>query len=564
MAFVSAGTSEPLKILDELLETNKSLPPKDSSTEPSPSGQSPLPVDSESPKEGETRDDGDDSDDEEGEDDDELIGPEELEEELEEAIQRKQVVVEEKATFFFDVKGDPSKAKPSKEPVKIPDRPSSRSSSSSEEVILFKGRDSQRRVQPTTEITMTQMRTEIQVVEEQILAGPSTLLTQTRKKKTKSKRLRKARTQGNDDDDADIDDYIANMLANGDADDILGNAVGNHRDLGGTDYFIPDDLSSDCNPDELGGVDDNDNDDDAAVSTSEIDDETLAKLIAGQELGTNEDAGLDNALSDSSSSSEENKAKREPNTTDDFDVMDWERPSLRRKKKGKGAQAQMSFNMSDSELEQALQAAWKSDRMKKSERKREREQLRALGMLGKKANPDDLRVKYPDGMSMEQVADEFRTFLLGTDETVIFPPMDNHARKMVHELANKFKIKSKSTGSAEQRRPTLIRTLRTQQFVESTFDQAVGRVGRRYFPRLDLRGKRSQRAPPVRTNNSAATYQDGEIIGAAAPELGTENRGRTMLEKMGWSSGTALGADNNKGILQPVTQTMKRSKAGLG
>lgn len=36
-----------------------------------------------------------------------------------------------------------------------------------------------------------------------------------------------------------------------------------------------------------------------------------------------------------------------------------------------------------------------------------------------------------------------------------------------------------------------------------------------------------------------------------------------MLEKMGWSSGTALGADN-KGILQPVTQTMKRNKAGLG
>jgi hypothetical protein len=28
--------------------------------------------------------------------------------------------------------------------------------------------------------------------------------------------------------------------------------------------------------------------------------------------------------------------------------------------------------------------------------------------------------------------------------------------------------------------------------------------------------------------------------------------------------GTALGASDNKGIMQPVTQTMKRSKAGLG
>jgi hypothetical protein len=37
-----------------------------------------------------------------------------------------------------------------------------------------------------------------------------------------------------------------------------------------------------------------------------------------------------------------------------------------------------------------------------------------------------------------------------------------------------------------------------------------------------------------------------------------------MLEKMGWSSGTALGASNNKGILEPVSQTMKTNKAGLG
>ncbi|KOS17795.1 Protein SQS1 [Escovopsis weberi] len=64
--------------------------------------------------------------------------------------------------------------------------------------------------------------------------------------------------------------------------------------------------------------------------------------------------------------------------------------------------------------------------------------------------------------------------------------------------------------------------------------------------------------------DSAARIRDGEIVGAGAPELGADNRGRTMLEKMGWSSGMALGALDNKGILQPVTQTMKRSKAGLG
>lgn len=67
----------------------------------------------------------------------------------------------------------------------------------------------------------------------------------------------------------------------------------------------------------------------------------------------------------------------------------------------------------------------------------------------------------------------------------------------------------------------------------------------------------------TRSNDTAATVRDGEIVGAAAPELGSGNRGHAMLEKMGWSSGTALGATNNKGILQPVTHAMKRTKAGL-
>jgi hypothetical protein len=63
---------------------------------------------------------------------------------------------------------------------------------------------------------------------------------------------------------------------------------------------------------------------------------------------------------------------------------------------------------------------------------------------------------------------------------------------------------------------------------------------------------------------AAASYRDGDVVGAAAPEIGAGNKGRAMLEKMGWSSGTALGALNNKGILQPVAHVVKNTKAGLG
>ena len=63
---------------------------------------------------------------------------------------------------------------------------------------------------------------------------------------------------------------------------------------------------------------------------------------------------------------------------------------------------------------------------------------------------------------------------------------------------------------------------------------------------------------------SSASYRDGEVVGAGAPELSAENRGRTMLEKMGWSSGTPLGALNNKGLLQPISHIVKNTRTGLG
>ena len=62
----------------------------------------------------------------------------------------------------------------------------------------------------------------------------------------------------------------------------------------------------------------------------------------------------------------------------------------------------------------------------------------------------------------------------------------------------------------------------------------------------------------------AATVRNGEVVGGSAPEIGVENKGRTMLEKMGWTTGMALGAVDNKGMTQIIEHVVKRSKAGLG
>ncbi|KAI9822354.1 MAG: hypothetical protein M1827_000073 [Pycnora praestabilis] len=250
-----------------------------------------------------------------------------------------------------------------------------------------------------------------------------------------------------------------------------------------------------------------------------------------------------------------------------FDVMDHERPSLQ--KKIKGRRGALPFELSDTELEMAQYSAWDNDRHKKKVKKQEREELRAQGLLGKKnRNKADMKAKYTEGMTMDEVKEEIKGFLISRHESLPLPPMDKKDRKIVHEIANAFKLKSKSIGGGRSRFPVLYKTSRTTNFDEGALGMINSRMThRRFIPRMDKGYKKG----PVASRRSgggfagtAVSYRDGEVVGATAPELGMENRGRAMLEKMGWSTGTALGSVNNKGILQPVAHVVKTTKAGLG
>ena len=147
--------------------------------------------------------------------------------------------------------------------------------------------------------------------------------------------------------------------------------------------------------------------------------------------------------------------------------------------------------------------------------------------------------------------------------------MGHTERKLVHEIANNFKMKSKSIGGGRSRYPVIYKTSKTTQYDED----ALGAIelflsSRRFLPRLDRDKSKSTASGKGRSRGLASagvSYRDGEIVGATAPELGQDNRGRAMLEKMGWSTGKALGALNNdRGIVQPVSQVVRTTKAGLG
>lgn len=506
--------------------------------------------------------------------------------------------------------------KPANKPRRPSDHASGQSDDSSEEVILFKGRDRNRqdptraridRDAPNTDsLELRELDIELQVVEETLHQEAETedYIPLDNKPKGKSKQRSRQRiiqqSITSDEDAAVIADYMANIKDWAEEDneqDSECQRIGSHafnilRDLGGTDSdAVPNEVSSE-NGTERESEDGTDVE--SRRNRLEAEDERMARMLAKQEelgLGSEDILLFDGEATDDEwltptkatphrkRKGDSKKAKifqkgRYPSATqmadafDELDLMDWHRPGLQNFKKGPPA-----FNISDSELEEAMKSTWQKDRLKKVEKKKAREELRSRGLLGKNANPDDLRIKYLGGMSLDDLADELEMFLLGSKEQLILPPLDKGARKIIHAIANKLKIKSQSAGTGKDRYPVLYRTKATLPFDQVTFDRIFGRVKQTWFPRVDVDDeivnktrifKRTEARNGKSRFKNSLTYRDGDVVGQHAAEIGVENKGRAMLEKMGWSKGMALGTGENKGIMVPITHVVKKSKAGLG
>ncbi|KAK3301461.1 uncharacterized protein B0H64DRAFT_383666 [Chaetomium fimeti] len=547
---------------------------------------------------------------------------------IDELVQPSETQVNETADlFFFDLAEDEPMIDHTFPPPKIPSPRSSFSGSdSSEEIILFKGRATsghkaaeKNKIIGSDSVTAPSVKLTEHKPKATMGGGSKNSVSQavthqSRSSRTRS-RSRHKRSQAsnvvvNEDEDAILADYIANMAADSDNDypPSQFQSTAGRRDLGGDDDAVDFGSGNDKSPiddnaqnNEGEGsrssdlsdadVDDVMSDDGQKDMEADMDDETLARLLAKQEdLGM----GSDDLLLFTSSFGNVNDKKargkrpanagpsrglREPasatqvaDALDSLDLADWgQLTGQTRKRRSKQAP---NFDVSDSDIEAILNTGYHRDRERKKSRKLAREALRAQGLLGKNTDPDDLRVKYLSGMKLDDMKLELTSFLLSSAERLDFPPLDKQARKILHELANKFNVKSQSIGKGDQRRPVLYRTNRTFRYTSTGAEEATSHVNRaashihrKYFHRVDVKGPRTEfprNAGRERSGHKALALREGEIVGGSVPELGQENKGRNMLEKMGWSKGMSLGALDNQGILEPVAQVMKRSKAGLG
>ena len=250
-----------------------------------------------------------------------------------------------------------------------------------------------------------------------------------------------------------------------------------------------------------------------------------------------------------------------------FDVMDFDRPSLKPKGKGRKSEFPFAFELSDEELADNLKSTWQKDRDKKVARKREKMEEKQALLLDahERGSPDAIKA-------------EIRQFMVQEKDVLKLAPMDSDVRAGVHRLAKALKLHSRSEGKEGKgagRFPVLTKTPHTPFYSIDTIWEIDNLMeARKFFPKyMNSHFGKSQRfkAPgsfgKLRRDKggiSGASYMNGEVVGANAPELGNDNKGRAMLEKMGWTSGTGIGAVGNKGNLDAIQHVFKTTKAGLG
>jgi hypothetical protein len=248
-----------------------------------------------------------------------------------------------------------------------------------------------------------------------------------------------------------------------------------------------------------------------------------------------------------------------------FDVMDFDRPSLRPKRKGRKSDFPYNLEDVDSELADQLVNTWTKDRDKKAARKREKQEAREAMLLDA-----------AEGSTPAAIKLRIRQFLMSESDTLELSPMDSAMRAGIHRLAKALTMKSGSHGKEGKgagRYPALTKTPYTKRYTRDNIWEIDALLdSRRFWPKGFNRGPaipRSGIATPRRGRGGgggfgAASYMDGDIVGAAAPEIGSENRGRALLEKMGWKSGMGIGREGNEGSVEVIKHVVKTNKAGLG
>lgn len=187
----------------------------------------------------------------------------------------------------------------------------------------------------------------------------------------------------------------------------------------------------------------------------------------------------------------------------------------------------------DKDVPAELRDQWERDRAKKAERKRirELERLAAADPFtptkkkkgGKKARKAQRAAAAAAPISLETVVTHMRRFVtdIGSAPALSLPPMSSYMRKLAHELAHAFNLKSKSEGKGAARFTKVTKTTRSGTWID---EGKVARILGKPPPPSSAaygkgKGKAGGKIDKIRP-------RDGEVVGGVRflTMLGLRNR----------------------------------------
>lgn len=237
-------------------------------------------------------------------------------------------------------------------------------------------------------------------------------------------------------------------------------------------------------------------------------------------------------------------------------------PTQTLKTRGKGKKKQLDLEGVSADLADRMHEQWRLRRDGKKARKERKEQT----IANEHAKSKDLLLKYPYTLHVKDIRNEFEEFLNDSKRNALtFPPMDPHGIKTVQKFAYLYNMKARKFGAGLKSHAVAVKNKRTFRSLPDYHSIAMLMKQRPVFNRIDQKRAKAdidQEKSSRRGVPSKAHVKEGDIVGADAPEISSNNVGRKLLMKMGWKSGQGLGLDN-AGIPEPVVAKIKKTKLGI-
>ncbi|KAJ3160229.1 hypothetical protein HDU86_001065 [Geranomyces michiganensis] len=170
---------------------------------------------------------------------------------------------------------------------------------------------------------------------------------------------------------------------------------------------------------------------------------------------------------------------------------------------------------------------------------------------------------------------QMRTFVLnlGSDraDSITLVAMPSGVRKLVKAMAMRYHLLLRTNGKGRHKVTLLIRTQRSEvpedwnRVVEAVVADCDGKISgnMRSAGSFDSGGRKPPRKKPG-APDQAARPALGSVVGGGSAPVGQGNVGFSMLQKMGWKEGEALGVEGSGASILPVEVLIRGKRTGLG